>query len=59
MKNLEEINLEELSSWDKENIQGGDTVVSYTDSQGYSWHYYYNDAGNLTGVCCGQGMRIL
>ncbi len=59
MKNLNEMNLTELSSVELRNFQGGDTHVYFKDSQGFRWHYTYNDAGALTTVCVAQAMVIM
>ena len=58
MKNLNEMNLTELSCFEIRNIQGGDEYVYYNDPHGYTWQYRYNDNGNLIGVCVYQSMQI-
>ena len=58
MKNLNELNLTELSSLELRDFQGGDTHVYFKDDQGYTWHYTYSDAGSLTGICVSQGSVI-
>ena len=59
MKNLNEMNLTELSSLEQRDFQGGTEHVYYRDEYGYTWHYTYNDAGDLTGVCVSQASIIL
>lgn len=53
MKNIESIdqlNVSSLSNAELQEIRGGDEWVSYRDSQGYSWLYHYNNAGDLVSV---------
>ena len=62
MKNLttlHKINLTELSSLEQREICGGETRISYTDTQGYTWDYTYNDAGELTNISVSRAMCIL
>lgn len=47
MKILHQMNLTELSSLEQQEIQGGDTMVSYEDPKGYLWMYYYKSNGDL------------
>lgn len=59
MKNLNEMNLTELSSLEQRDFQGGDTYVYYTDTKGYVWTYRYDNADNLVGVCVTKTMAIM
>ncbi len=59
MKNLNEMNLTELSSLELRNFQGGiRETITYTDSKGYEWSYTY-DNDQLVMVCVVQKMTIM
>jgi hypothetical protein len=58
LKNLPAMGLAELSADQARQVSGGESVVRYTDSQGYSWEYYFDDGGNMTGFCVVQAMVI-
>ncbi len=56
--NLDQINLTELSSLEQREIQGGEEVVTFRDSQGYRWYYTYNDAGTLTNISVARAQCV-
>ena len=55
---MSQMNLSELTSSEKFEIQGGDSQVTYRDSQGYDWTYNYNDGGELTSITVSRQMCI-
>lgn len=49
----------ELSGNEMRSIEGGDSYVTFTDSQGYNWVYTYSDRGNLVSACVQTRMTIM
>lgn len=61
MKSIDDVqsmSLAELSADQTGQISGGESTVKYTDSHGYTWEYYYDDGGNMTGFCVVRIMTV-
>jgi hypothetical protein len=53
---IDSMNVVELSRDEERAITGGDTMVKYHDSEGYTWYYTYSDSGELVGVAVARAM---